>query len=31
MTQEELKARWEGVIRTLSKDDFTKAFQRGLE
>jgi hypothetical protein len=31
MTKDEFKPKWERVIRTLSKDDFTKAFQRWLE
>jgi hypothetical protein len=31
LTQEGFKTKWEGVIRALSKDDFTKAFQRWLE
>ena len=31
MTQEEFKNKWEGVLRTLSKDDFARAFTRWLE
>jgi histone-lysine N-methyltransferase SETMAR len=31
MTQKEFKNKWEGVIRSISKDDFTRAFQRWLE
>jgi histone-lysine N-methyltransferase SETMAR len=31
LSQEEFKKRWEGVVRTLRKDDFATAFQRWLE
>jgi hypothetical protein len=31
LSLEEFKTKWEGVIRTLTKDDFTTAFQRWLE
>jgi hypothetical protein len=31
MTKDEFRPKWERVIRTLSKDDFPKAFQRWLE
>jgi len=31
MTQEEFKKKWEGVLRTLSKDDYARAFTRWLE
>ena len=31
MMQEEFKKKWEGVLRTLSKDDFARAFTRWLE
>jgi hypothetical protein len=27
----EFKTKWEGVLRTMTKDDFTKEFQRWLE
>jgi hypothetical protein len=30
LSLDEFKTKWEGVIRTLTKDDFTKAFQRWL-
>jgi hypothetical protein len=31
LSLEEFKTKWEGVIRTLTKDNFTTAFQRWLE
>ena len=31
MMQEEFKKKWEGVLRTLSKDYFARAFTRVLE
>ena len=31
MTQEELKNKWERVLRTLNKDDFARAFTRWFE
>ena len=31
MALEEFRKKWEGVIRKLTKEDFTKAFQRWLE
>jgi hypothetical protein len=31
LSQDEFKKRWEGVIRTLRKDDFATAFHRWLE
>jgi histone-lysine N-methyltransferase SETMAR len=31
LSQDEFKTKWEGVVRTLTKDDFATAFQSGLE
>ncbi len=31
LSLDKFKTKWEGVIRTLTKDDFTKSFQRWLE
>ena len=31
MTQEKFKKKWEGVLGTMSKDDFARAFTRWLE
>jgi hypothetical protein len=31
LSLDEFKTKWEGVIRTLNKDDFAKAFERWLE
>jgi histone-lysine N-methyltransferase SETMAR len=30
MSLDEFKQKWEGVIRTLTKDDFARAFERWL-
>ncbi len=31
MTQEKLKKEWEGVLRGISREEFTKAFLRWYE
>jgi hypothetical protein len=31
LSLDEFMTKWEGVIRTLSKDDFARAFERWLE
>jgi hypothetical protein len=31
LSLDEFKTKWEGVIRTLTKDDFTKVFQMCIE
>jgi hypothetical protein len=31
LSQDEFKTKWEGVVTTLTKDDFATAFQRWLE
>jgi histone-lysine N-methyltransferase SETMAR len=31
LSQDEFKTKWEGVVRTLNKDNFATAFQRWLE
>jgi histone-lysine N-methyltransferase SETMAR len=31
LSQDEFKTKWEGVVRTLTKDDFATAFQSVLE
>jgi histone-lysine N-methyltransferase SETMAR len=31
LSQDEFKTKWEGVVRTLTKDNFATAFQSGLE
>jgi hypothetical protein len=28
MSLDEFKTKWEGVVRTLTEDDFTRAFER---
>ncbi len=30
MTPDEFKKKWEGAVRTLTKDDFARAFKRWL-
>ncbi len=30
MTLDEFKTKWEGVVRTLTEDDFARAFERWL-